>query len=189
MSHLSSAQLQELKHTLLEEKKELEHHFITNGEEDASHGESLTDSTGDLSTVDNHPADQGTDVFERERDLAVNNTLNDELDQINAALKRMEKGNYGICEVCGQDIPFERLQAIPFTAFCVDDSPEQSLRDDRPVEEQVMTPPPSGAGEGRQEHDRRFDDADAWEAVEDYGTSNSPAMAAKRDVEDYDDGM
>ncbi len=189
MSHLSEAQLQELKHTLLEEKKDLEHHFTANGEENTALGESLNDSTGELSSVDNHPADQGTEVFERERDLAINDTLNDELDQINAALERMDQGTYGVCEVCGKDIPFERLEAIPYTAFCVNDTPERSLRNDRPVEEQVITPPPTGAGEGRQEYDRRFDDADAWETVEEYGTSNTPAMAAKRDVKDYDEGM
>lgn len=189
MNHLSDAQLQELNHTLMEEKKDLERHFSVNGEENSALGESLTDSTGDLSTVDNHPGDLGTEVFERERDLAVNDSLREELDQINGALERMNKGTYGVCEVCGRDIPFERLQAIPYTAYCVDDTPERSLRSDRPVEEQVITPPPTGAGEGRQEHDRRFDDADAWDSVEEYGTSNTPAMAAKRDVEDYDDGM
>lgn len=86
MSHLSDAQLQELNHTLREQKKDLERHFSANGEENSALGESLTDSTGDLSTVDNHPGDLGTEVFERERDLAVNDSLHEELDQINGAL-------------------------------------------------------------------------------------------------------
>lgn len=52
-----------------------------------------------------------------------------------------------------------------------------------------MTPPPKGAGEVRQRNAGRFDDAGAWDAVEKYGTSNSPATAAKRDVTDYDENM
>ncbi|WKL01248.1 hypothetical protein Q0F98_32005 [Paenibacillus amylolyticus] len=52
-----------------------------------------------------------------------------------------------------------------------------------------MTMPPSGAGEGRQQRAGKFDNADAWEAVEEYGTSNSPQTAAKRDVKGYDENM
>ncbi|GAB6989052.1 TraR/DksA C4-type zinc finger protein [Paenibacillus pini] len=189
MSHLNSAQLKELEHTLHEEKKDLERHFSVEEEDQGDLSESLTDSTGELSSYDNHPADMGTETFERGRDLAVDEKLSSELEQVNAALSKIDKGEYGVCEVCGKDIPFERLQALPYTPYCIDDTPEKNISDDRPVEEQVMTPPPSGAGEGRQEREGRFDDADAWESVEEYGTSNSPAMAAKRDVKDYNEGM
>ncbi|MGG4043507.1 TraR/DksA C4-type zinc finger protein [Paenibacillus favisporus] len=189
MSHLTHDQQQELKSALLERKKELEHHFHANGEDNALLGDSLADSTGELSSYDNHPADVGTEVFERGRDLAVNDTLQDELEQVDSALGRMDRGEYGQCVECGRDIPFERLQAIPFTAYCVEHTPNRDVSSDRPVEEEVITPPPSGAGENRQRYDGRFDDADAWESVEEYGTSNTPAMAAKRDVTDYDEGM
>lgn len=186
MSHLNSAQLKELKHTLLKEKKELEHHFSSNGKENAMLGESLTDSTGELSSYDNHPGDVGTEVFERGRDLAVNDTLRDELNQVNQALVRIDSGEYGVCLTCGKNIPFERLEAIPYTAYCVDHTPNQSISNDRPVEEEVITPPPGGAGVNRQRSNGRFDDADAWDAVEDYGTSDSPAMETKRDASGND---
>ncbi|MDO7905702.1 TraR/DksA C4-type zinc finger protein [Paenibacillus sp. JX-17] len=189
MNHLTESQLQELKHMLVERKQELERHFEVNDEENSLLGESERMSTGELSAVDNHPADLGTETFERGRDLAINESLSEELDQVNAALQRMEDGTYGICQKSGEEIPFERLQAIPFTEYTIENTPEREISNDRPVEEEVMTLPPKGAGEVRQQHVGRFDDADAWETVEEYGTSNTPAMAAKRDVKDYNENM
>ncbi|URJ45822.1 TraR/DksA C4-type zinc finger protein [Paenibacillus polymyxa] len=189
MNHLNDSQLAELKHMLLEQKKDLEKHFEQNGQDNAPLGETLTDSTGELSSYDNHPADIGTETFERSRDLAINDSLQNELEQVNAALQRMKEGTYGICVGSGEEIPFERLQAIPYTAYTIEHTPTRELSNDRPVEEQVMTPPPKGAGEVRQRNAGRFDDAGAWDAVEKYGTSNSPATAAKRDVTDYDENM
>jgi YteA family regulatory protein len=187
MNHLTRQQIAELKQLLLEQKKELEDHFKFNGQGNSSLGDSLEESTGELTSYDNHPADLGTETFERSRDMAINGTLRSQLDQINAALQRMQDGTYGICSASGKEIPFERLQAIPFTDHHMDYTPDREVSDGRPVEEQVMTLPPRGSGEVRQHNAGRFDDADAWEAVKDYGTSNTPAMAAKRNVRDYDD--
>lgn len=187
MSHLTDNQLAHLKDLLLERRRELEEHFSQNDEENRLLGDSLRMSTGELSAADNHPADVGTETFERSRDLAINDSLEQELEEIELALQRMKDGTYGICVVSGEDIPYERLEAIPYTAYTVEHTPRQEVTDSRPVEEQVMTRPPSGAGEGRQENSGRFDDADAWESVQDYGTSNTPAMAAKRGVSDYND--
>ena len=140
MSTLTKDQLQELKSALLEQRDNLQRHFESNMEDGAPTA-SLKDSTGELSSYDNHPADAGTETFERSRDLAVDDTLTDEFNQVIDALERMEKGTYGTCVTCGQDIPFERLQAIPYTAYCIDDTPNRELSNDRPVEEQVMTMP------------------------------------------------
>ncbi|KAA9004159.1 conjugal transfer protein TraR [Paenibacillus spiritus] len=187
MSHLSDTQLSQLKKQLLERRDELTQHFEQNDEENTLLGDSLRVSTGELSAADNHPADVGTETFERSRDLAINENLIRERSEIDAALERMDEGTYGICQASGEEIPFERLEAIPWTAYTVEHTPVREVSDDRPIEEQVMTRPPSGAGEGRQEHSGRFDDAQAWEAAEEYGNSDSPAMAAKRDVKDYND--
>jgi len=43
-----------------------------------------------------------------------------ELRQINAALKRLEEGHFGICVACGNEIPVERLEIIPFAECCID---------------------------------------------------------------------
>lgn len=64
VNHLNDSQLAELKHMLLEQKKDLEKHFKQNGQENTKLGETLTDSTGELSSYDNHPADIGTETFE-----------------------------------------------------------------------------------------------------------------------------
>ncbi|WP_310833073.1 conjugal transfer protein TraR [Paenibacillus pedocola] len=181
MSHLTDSQLAKLKAALEQHKQELEQHFKDNGEENSLIGDSLKMSTGELSSVDNHPADSGTETFERSRDLGINLALNDELAEIDAALQRMEDGTYGICIVSKQNIPYDRLEAIPHTAYAVDYSPERSNSGERPVEEQVMTPPPAGAGQGREEQSGRFDDAGAWDSVEDYGSASSPVTPPGQD--------
>lgn len=184
MSHLTKSQLSKLEHSLMEEKESLEQHFTENENEDEG-TDSLRVSTGELTAVDNHPADVGTETFERSRDMAIDENLDNQLDQVNQALARIKSGEYGQCATCGTDIPFERLEAIPYTAYCIDHTPERSVSNDRPVEEEVMTLPPKGAGEHRQQNAGRFDDADAWHTVEEFGNSDSPAMAAKRDAKDY----
>lgn len=185
MKHLDDKQVQTLKRMLTEEKDSLERHFEMNGQEDTDLGDSLRVSTGELNSVDNHPADIGTETFERGRDLAVNETLDGELDQVKRAFKRMKKGTYGLCAECGAEIPYERLEALPFTEYCIEHTPDKNVSDSRPIEEDVITPPPGGAGVNRQKADGRFDDADAWNAVEDYGTATSPAMSVEPDKEDY----
>lgn len=183
MSHLSNEQLASLKKSLLERKKELEQHFSQNGEENSLLGDSLRNSTGELSSADNHPADTGTETFERSRDLAINRSLSEELSDIEAALQRMKDGTYGICVVSSQEIPYERLEAIPYTPYAVDHVPPRESFSDRPVEEEVMTAPPSGAGRNRQEHSGRFDDAGAWDSVEDYGSASSPVTPPGQDAD------
>lgn len=98
----------------------------------------------------------------------------------------MEDGTYGICIVSNQHIPYERLEAIPYTAYAVEYAPGRGSSGERPVEEQVMTPPPAGAGQGRQEHSGRFDDAGAWDSVEDYGSASSPVTPPGQDIEEAD---
>jgi DnaK suppressor protein len=44
----------------------------------------------------------------------------DQLKAIDTAFSRLERGRYGICEECGEDIPVERLKVLPFAAYCVD---------------------------------------------------------------------
>lgn len=185
MSHLTNEQLTKLKESLQQEKSDLERHFSADGNAQGQE-ESLRVSTGELSAYDNHPADVGTETFERSRDMAVDDNLERRLEEINSALDRIEDSSYGQCAVCGRDIPYERLEAVPYTAYCVEHTPERNVSDYRPIEEDVITPPPKGAGENRQRDAGNFDDAEAWHTLEKYGNSDSPAMAAKRNPTDYD---
>jgi DnaK suppressor protein len=69
--------------------------------------------------IGNHLADDATDLFARERNLAVRGNAQELLDQVGAALQRMEAGIYGLCQRCGQPIDEERLDALPYATLCV----------------------------------------------------------------------
>ncbi|MGH8984436.1 MAG: hypothetical protein ACRDY6_11255 [Acidimicrobiia bacterium] len=74
---------------------------------------SENDETSELSNYDQHPADAGSDTFEREKDLSILEQLEAELAEIQAALRRIDEGTYGLDEVTGEPIPPERLEAVP----------------------------------------------------------------------------
>jgi RNA polymerase-binding protein DksA len=59
-------------------------------------------------------------VFAQQRDLALRDRNQQHLAQVEAALARLDAGAYGDCAKCGQPIAQERLEAIPWAAFCID---------------------------------------------------------------------
>jgi RNA polymerase-binding transcription factor DksA len=67
-----------------------------------------------------HMADSGTDNFDRDFALSLLSADQDAVYEIEEALKRIEKGTYGICELTGKQIPKTRLDAIPWTRFTVE---------------------------------------------------------------------
>ena len=76
----------------------------------------------DHSTTTSMPTDMaeiGTENFDQELTLRVLGSEEDTLDQIEAAIERIEDGGYGRCEACGEQIPKSRLDAIPYAADCV----------------------------------------------------------------------
>jgi RNA polymerase-binding protein DksA len=88
------------------------------------HVESLEDESGELvsSSADNHLADTATDTYDRELDEGLGDDAERVLDKIEAALARIDAGTFGVCEVCGGEIPQERLEAIPYTTLCIEDA-------------------------------------------------------------------
>jgi RNA polymerase-binding transcription factor DksA len=80
------------------------------------------DAAGDLSKFPFHAADEGTDTFDRELDAQEASRLSRELAEIDAALERLyrEPQRFGRDERTGQDIPFERLDVIPWARTRVD---------------------------------------------------------------------
>jgi RNA polymerase-binding transcription factor DksA len=78
------------------------------------------DRESELADYDQHPADSGSDTFEREKDLSILEQLEAELAEIQAALKRVDEGTYGVDEVTGEPIAPERLEAIPTARTNVD---------------------------------------------------------------------
>lgn len=81
---------------------------------------SESQQTGELSNYDQHPADQATETFERERDLAMEGNEQVILREAEAALKKIDAGTYGTCERCGKEIGLARLEAIPYTPYCIE---------------------------------------------------------------------
>jgi DnaK suppressor protein len=65
-------------------------------------------------------ADSAHSTAERARMLSVMKALRSNLRWVNRALKKMELGTYGTCERCGNPIPIERLEALPWAILCVD---------------------------------------------------------------------
>jgi RNA polymerase-binding protein DksA len=78
------------------------------------------EASGNLSNTPVHMADLGTDNFEQEMSMALLENEGQSLEEINAALERIEKGTYGRCRECQKEIARERLRALPFTPLCVD---------------------------------------------------------------------
>jgi DnaK suppressor protein len=79
------------------------------------------DGDDDLSRVDQHTADAGSELFENERDQSLINRLEQELVAIERAERRVEEGTYGISVESGEPIPDGRLEAIPWTERTADE--------------------------------------------------------------------
>jgi RNA polymerase-binding transcription factor DksA len=93
---------------------------------------SENNDTSELAHYDQHPADMGSETFEREKDLSILEQLEAELAEIQAALRRIDEGTYGIDEVTGEPIPPERLDAVPTARTNVDGN---RANDNRPNDE------------------------------------------------------
>jgi len=80
---------------------------------------SLRDSSGDLSGYSFHMADVASDDYDR--DFSLDRATEDQklLYLVDEALKRVEDGTYGICNICGKPIPKKRLKAMPYAEACI----------------------------------------------------------------------
>ena len=65
------------------------------------------------------PADVGSTNFERDQEMWLVQNARDMLDQAQNALRRLDAGQYGWCEVCGQPIGKDRLIAFPRATLCM----------------------------------------------------------------------
>ncbi len=76
-------------------------------------------SDGDLTLYPLHLADEGTDTMEQEKDLLLRSRDGEHLELIDAALRKIVKqpDSYGRCENCGREIPYDRLEMVPWARF------------------------------------------------------------------------
>ena len=80
---------------------------------------SQRDSSGDLSAYSFHMADMGTDSMEREKAFLAASAEGRNLIDVDEALRRLYRGEYGVCQTCGTDIAAKRLEAVPYTTLCL----------------------------------------------------------------------
>lgn len=134
---------------------------------------SLQDSISELSSYDNHPADIGSEVFERSKDFALRETSRIRLSKIDRALGKIGEGSYGQCDQCGKEINQERLAVEPETNMCLACRKEfegHGNPDVRPVEEQVIAMPYGGEpGAVMGQADQiEYDGEDSWQDAAQY---------------------
>ena len=84
---------------------------------------SLDDELGEIGSgaSDNHLGDTAGVAYDRELDQGLEEGAQQTLDEIDAALARIDDGTYGTCQVCGKQIGADRLRAIPWARLCIDD--------------------------------------------------------------------
>ena len=86
-------------------------HDIVEG--DAEDGE-LSNAAGDQ-----HIADHASEMVDREVDVSLEENAEQIVYEIDRAVARIDAGTYGRCERCGQEIPEDRLEAVPYATLCV----------------------------------------------------------------------
>ncbi|HZP73456.1 MAG TPA: TraR/DksA C4-type zinc finger protein [Gaiellaceae bacterium] len=83
---------------------------------------SLEDELGEVAAGnDNHLGDLATATYDRELDESLEEGAQQTLDDVELALRKLDEGSYGVCEVCGEPVGAARLSAIPWARLCIDD--------------------------------------------------------------------
>jgi DnaK suppressor protein len=108
---LEKSKLEEIRGILEEERTAVEKQL-------AEHGAAIDGDSIELS-VDEGFADSAAATTERSELLSLLEELQLRRNEIVAALGRVDEGTFGKCERCGQDIPAERLEALPTARLCV----------------------------------------------------------------------
>jgi YteA family regulatory protein len=171
-------------------KEKRQHDNILNSMKRNNRGEQDRYSSGELSNYDNHPADLGSEMFETEHNMGLQVNEEYSIKEIDEALRRIEKGSYGICEFCGEIINKERLDIIPHARLCseCEDSKKLDsgyLKNSRPVEEKVLDAPFGRKYLNKQEDDEH----EGMEQLNDvlkYGSADSPQdMGGYRTYKEY----
>jgi RNA polymerase-binding transcription factor DksA len=88
---------------------------------------SLEDELGEIGAggTDNHLGDMATATYDRELEEGLEEGAQQTLQDVELALRKMDDGSYGICDICGKPIGAERLAAMPWARFCIDDQRKQ----------------------------------------------------------------
>ncbi|MGE5614142.1 MAG: TraR/DksA C4-type zinc finger protein [Bacillota bacterium] len=147
-------------------------------------------SPTELSNYDNHPAEMASELFQVEMNTALRVHGESILQEIKDAIAKIDKGTYGYCEICGKEIPAERLEAIPYARMCVkcknesENDPKNKFKG-RTNEELVLDAPFGRKYLNSQEDDEH----EGMEQLNDllkYGSSDGPQdMGGYHDYEEH----
>ena len=114
---LDQKTLEELKQKLLEEKNNIEENISKTEKSEKGTDREYKTAFPEIERDQEGNADE-MEMYES--NLAVDESMKKELEKINAALGRIEKGTYGACSNCNKEIPLERLLAYPQAERCLD---------------------------------------------------------------------
>ena len=116
---MTNDQLAHFKQVLLDEKARLEAERETYVRDDRDQSEE--DAAGELSHNDvNDPADEATNLMDRERSYAAEDNMGRLIGKVKRALQKIEEGTYGLSDIDGTPIPLERLKALPYAVTTVE---------------------------------------------------------------------
>jgi YteA family regulatory protein len=145
-------------------------------------------SPNELSNYDNHPADLGSELYSVELNMALKVHEQSKLNDINSALNKIEKGTYGKCESCKQEIPYERLEALPFAKLCMKcEKEKEALKINTPdMSYDEVYDAPFGRKYLNKREDDEFEGLDQLNDLMKYGSADTPQdMGGYQDYEEY----
>jgi RNA polymerase-binding protein DksA len=116
---LAKSTLTRLRLRLVEEQVRLESMIE---EFDRQREQSRLAETSSEHNADPDNADGGSLAFEMEMDLSIEQNAKELLEKVERALRRMDQGTYGVCEVSGKPIPLARLEALPYATTTVENA-------------------------------------------------------------------
>jgi DnaK suppressor protein len=79
----------------------------------------IVDAATSANADDEHDPEGATIAFEREHVASLLGQTRNQLSRVDAALRRLDEGRYGVCERCGQQIAAGRLEARPTATMCI----------------------------------------------------------------------
>ncbi|HQQ68232.1 MAG TPA: TraR/DksA C4-type zinc finger protein [Candidatus Cloacimonadota bacterium] len=78
------------------------------------------ESSGDLSSYAYHQADQGSDTNLMEHTVMMMESEREKIRLLNDAMRRIQDGTFGMCEMCGELISDSRLEILPYATLCIE---------------------------------------------------------------------
>src|SRR2546422_1444235 len=115
-SQRSAAWVQEFSRLLLDERKRLQEELSEMEEHQVKTEEK---PVADAAGYEDDLVDVATETFEREKELALESSVQGMLTMVEEALQKVRAGTYGICEGCDKPIDGKRLRAIPYARLCI----------------------------------------------------------------------